>query len=62
MTLKEKFNNDGFLIVDNFYSPEECDALMKRGQELVNEYNFDGYPSVFQTQEQTKTSDDYFLN
>jgi phytanoyl-CoA hydroxylase len=35
---------------------------MKRGEELANSFNFDGHPSVFQTNEQTRTSDDYFLN
>jgi len=62
MGLLEKFNEDGFLVLDNFHTSEQCDALMKRGEELAAGYNFDGHPSVFQTNEQTRTSDDYFLN
>jgi len=62
MTLLEKFNNDGYLVIENFYSPEQCDAVMQRGEELAAGYNFDGHPSVFQTNEQTRTSDEYFMN
>lgn len=35
---------------------------MKRGEELASGFNFEGHPSVFQTSNQTRTSDDYFLN
>lgn len=62
MTLYEKFKQDGYLILENFQTEEQCDAVMKRGEELANSFNFDGHPSVFQTNEQTRTSDDYFLN
>lgn len=62
MTLLEKFNKDGYLILEKFHTAEQCDALMQRGEELAAGYNFEGHPSVFQTNEQTRTSDDYFLN
>ena len=62
MTLYEQFKQDGYLILEGFQSEEQCDAVMKRGEELANSFNFDGHPSVFQTNEQTRTSDDYFLN
>ena len=62
MTLYDQFNKDGYLILNDFYTAGQCDALMLRGEELSNSFNFDGHPSVFQTNEQTRTSDDYFLN
>ena len=31
-------------------------------EEYDNNFDFDGHPSIFQTNEQTRTSDDYFLN
>ena len=62
MTLYDQFNRDGYLILADFYTADQCDAVMKRGEELSNSYNFEGHPSVFQTNEQTRTSDDYFLN
>jgi phytanoyl-CoA hydroxylase len=58
----QQFQKDGYIVIEGFYSAEECDAVMKRGEELSNTYNFDGHPSVFQTNEQTRTSDDYFLD
>ncbi|MBX7174236.1 MAG: phytanoyl-CoA dioxygenase family protein [Pyrinomonadaceae bacterium] len=60
--LLEKFEKDGFLIIENFNSEIECNNLMKRITELTKKFDFDGYPSIFQTSEQERTSDDYFLN
>ncbi|MBU3714271.1 MAG: phytanoyl-CoA dioxygenase family protein [Ferruginibacter sp.] len=61
MDKKDLFKQQGYLILENFNSPEQCDALMKRGMELAEKYDYKGHASVFQTTEQTKTSDDYFL-
>ncbi len=61
-TKYRQFKNDGFLVVENFNSEEECDALINRAAELTKGFNYDGHPSVFQTSEQERTSDEYFLN
>lgn len=58
----EQFQNDGFLIVEGFNSEAECDELIKRAAQLTAGFDYDGHPSVFQTSEQERTSDDYFLN
>jgi phytanoyl-CoA hydroxylase len=58
----DQFQRDGFLILNDFYTGEQCDELMLRGEELSTNFNFDGHPSIFQTNEQARTSDDYFLN
>jgi phytanoyl-CoA hydroxylase len=58
----EKFQRDGFLIIENFNGEQECDALRARAAELVTGFNYEGHPSVFQTSEQERTSDDYFLS
>lgn len=57
----ERFQNDGFLILENFNSEKECDDLIKRAGELTAAFDYDGHPSVFQTSEQERTSDEYFL-
>lgn len=62
MTLYEQFNRDGYLVLEDFYTEDQCDAIMIRGEELSKSFDFNGHPSVFQTDEQTRTSDDYFLN
>lgn len=62
MNRKELFELQGYLIVETLATPDACDAIMKRGFELARNFNFDGHPSIFQTDEQTRTSDEYFLN
>ncbi len=62
MNSLQQFHNDGFLVLEDFNTANECNALMKRGEELAGSFNFDGHPSVFQTSNQAKTTDDYFLN
>ncbi|MBL0013633.1 MAG: phytanoyl-CoA dioxygenase family protein [Flavobacterium sp.] len=62
MTLYDQFKRDGYLILEDFHTADQCDAVMERGEALANSFDFDGHPSVFQTNEQTRTSDDYFLN
>lgn len=58
----QQFRKNGFLVLEGFNTADECDSLMKRGEELAAGFNFDGHPSVFQTSDQAKTTDDYFLN
>jgi phytanoyl-CoA hydroxylase len=61
-TLQEQFHHNGYLVLENFNTAADCDALMQRAQQLAEGYNYKGHPSVFQTTEQTQTTDDYFLN
>ena len=61
MNNKKLFESQGYLVLEGFNTPEECEALMKRGMELAEAYDYKGHTSIFQTNEQTKTSDDYFL-
>lgn len=58
----EQFQRDGFLVLEEFNSEAECDGLINRAAELTANFDYDGHPSVFQTSEQERTSDDYFLN
>jgi phytanoyl-CoA hydroxylase len=55
------YERDGFLIVEDFKSAAECDRLRERAAELVAEFDPKGVRSIFSTREQTRTSDDYFL-
>ena len=56
------FRNQGFLVLEGFNSTEACEELMKRGESLVNGFDPMGHPSVFQTSNQSETTDDYFLS
>ena len=55
------FAQDGFLVLPGFVSPEACDRLRRRAMELVDQFDPQGVVSIFSTREQTRTSDEYFL-
>ena len=54
------YDRDGFLVLENFVTAESCDRLRARAAELVREFD-PSVVSIFSTHEQTRTSDDYFL-
>jgi len=56
------YERDGFLIIEHFASREECAQLKQRAEELVRDFDPRGVISIFSTREQTRTSDDYFLD
>ena len=55
------YERDGFLAIENFVSPEACDHLRAHAEELTSRFDPAGSFSIFSTHEQTRTSDDYFL-
>ncbi len=57
------YERDGFLVIPSFLSEGECFALMDRAKRLVDSFEVPSRDraSVFSTNEQTRTSDDYFL-
>src|SRR5947208_1756711 len=55
------YERDGFLVLDNFIERDDCDRLRARAEELVRDFDPKGVVSIFSTHEQTRTSDDYFL-
>jgi phytanoyl-CoA hydroxylase len=57
-----QYDRDGFLVLEDFVSDADCDALRERAAELVSEFDPQGVVSIFSTREQTRTSDEYFLS
>src|SRR5215210_5241383 len=55
------YERDGFLVLEDFVAPSECDRLRARADELVEAFEPGELPSVFTTREQTRKSDEYFL-
>lgn len=55
------YDRDGFLVLEGFIRDDACDRLRSRGEELVSDFDPQGIVSIFSTHEQTRTSDDYFL-
>jgi len=57
---KERYERDGFLVLENFVDAAACDALRSRAAQIVAAFEPETL-SIFTTHEQTRTSDEYFL-
>ncbi len=58
----EQYEREGFLILKDFVDAGACDRLRHRAADLVREFDPREVISIFSTREQTRTSDDYFLD
>ena len=56
------WNENGYLIIENFKTEEECDTLIQRSKELIEEQDFFNQKSVFDTVSQSHNDDSYFLD
>lgn len=56
-----QYEHHGFLVLENFVDEGACERLRARAAELVRDFDPKGLISIFSTREQTRTSDDYFL-
>ena len=48
-------------MLEDFVGEPACEQLRTRAQDLVSDFDPQGFVSIFSTREQTRTSDDYFL-
>jgi phytanoyl-CoA hydroxylase len=55
------WNDNGYLIIEDFKTPQECDELIQRSKELIEEQDFNNQQSVFDTVSQSHNDDNYFL-
>jgi phytanoyl-CoA hydroxylase len=55
------WNDNGYLIIENFKTHQECDELIQRSKELIEEQDFNNQQSVFDTVSQSHNDDNYFL-
>ncbi len=55
------WKDNGYLIIENFKTNEECDELIRRSKELIEQQDFNNQQSVFDTISQTHNDDNYFL-
>lgn len=59
---KETFERNGYLLLENFISEEECDQLRERIHYLMQDFNPNEVRSIFDTNPDTHTSDKYFMD
>ncbi|MEM7047104.1 MAG: phytanoyl-CoA dioxygenase family protein [Pseudomonadota bacterium] len=58
---KKAYGQDGYLVIEDFVSPAQCDRLLTRAAELVDAFDPQEVQSVFSTRNQETTTDQYFL-
>jgi len=59
--MKNSWDNDGFLIFENFYNHSECDKLRDRASFLVKNFDPGSVKSIFDTKSNEHIDDSYFL-
>ncbi|KAE9597297.1 hypothetical protein Lal_00007273 [Lupinus albus] len=54
------FNSQGYLVIESFASKDEIEAMIKRMQQLVDDFDPSSTASIFSTKNQQQSTDDYF--
>jgi len=57
----QKFERDGYLVIENFIPEETIPKLIDEANKLVSEYNAQDI-TIFTTEEQQRNSNEYFLS
>ena len=57
-----EYEDNGFLILEQFVADADCDLLRARAEQLVQEFDPAEVVSVFSTHEQNRLTDEYFLS
>lgn len=58
---RQRYYDNGFLLLEDFCEWTECDLLRSRAAELVSEFDPTEIVSIFSTKEQNRIADEYFL-
>ena len=58
----ERFERDGYLVVEGFVDPAACAELKQRAVELVGEWQPGAQRTIFTTDEQERSSNEEFLS
>jgi hypothetical protein len=55
------WNDNGYLVIENFNTDKECDELMERSSYLIEHNNFNNQKSIFDTVNQAHNDDNYLI-
>ena len=58
---RESYAQDGYLVLPDFKSPTEIAQVSERAREIVEAFEPGASNNIFTTNDQTRTTDDYFL-
>lgn len=59
--MKTNWDDNGFLVIENFYLNNECDILRNKAEMLVKNFDPKSVQSIFDTKKQEHVDDKYFL-
>ena len=59
--MKNFWNENGFIVFNNFFNDEECDEMINRAKYLIETNDLNDSTSIFETVSQTHKDDNYFL-
>jgi len=59
--LTETLNRQGYLVLEDFITSQECEQMIRRAAEIIEEFDPAAH-SIFSSKNQQTTLDDYFLN
>ena len=57
----DMYRDDGYLVVDKFIDADKIKSLMHRAEHLIEEFDSLSHTTVFSTNEQERTSNEYFI-
>src|SRR5687767_13229973 len=57
----ERYQREGFLVLEDFVAADTCNSLRARAEQLVRAFDPRGAISIFSTAAQNQLRDDYFL-
>ena len=57
----KSFEQNGYQVLENFVSQEDCDKLRGRASKIVEDFDSSESVNIFTTNEQTRYSDHFFL-
>ena len=57
----ELYQTQGYLVIEGFAQKSECDALRRRAEDLVRDFEPAQVVSIFTTHEQSRVADEYFM-
>ena len=55
------WKENGFIIIDNFYSSKECEKLRKRTKKLVENFDYSSHKTIVNSKQKQHAKDKYFL-
>lgn len=59
---KQQFKQDGYLVLSELFTAQQMNELKSAAENIVQHFDPDSTRTVFSTQDQSKTRDDYFLS